>query len=156
VIYTVFLEGAVLILPLFPAEPKLGPVFQQVTQMIPPKFPILLIVPAILLDLLWQRTERWKPWLVALVTGPVFVLPLVAAEWPFASFLMTPAAANRFFGTGYFQYNMPSTSFDVLRRFVEPQQGLALGSGLALAVVFASVSTWLGIVLGRWMRGIQR
>jgi len=155
-IYTVFLEGAVLILPLFPAEPKLGPVFQQVTQMIPPKFPILLIVPAILLDLLWQRTERWKPWLVALVTGPVFVLPLVAAEWPFASFLMTPAAANRFFGTGYFQYNMPSTSFDVLRRFVEPQQGLALGSGLALAVVFASVSTWLGIALGRWMRGIQR
>ena len=73
-IYMAFVEGAVLILPLFPAEPKLGPVFQQVTHFIPPKFPILLIVPAILLDLLWTRTQAWKPWLSALVSGPVFLL----------------------------------------------------------------------------------
>src|SRR5580658_2281240 len=59
-IYTAFVEGAVLILPLFPAEPKLGPVFQQVTHFIPPKFPILLIVPAIVLDLLWSSTQKWK------------------------------------------------------------------------------------------------
>jgi hypothetical protein len=151
-----FLIGAVLILPLFPAEPKLGPVFQQVTQFIPPKFPILLIVPAVLMDLLWSNTRNWKPWMVALATGPVFVLPLVAVEWPFADFLMTKAAANRFFGTGYFQYNMPSTSFDVLRHFVRPESGLTLWSGLALAVVFASLSTWVGMRLGGWMRGIQR
>src|SRR5205814_9464203 len=36
-IYSLFLIGAILILPLFPAEPKLGPVFQQVTHFIPPK-----------------------------------------------------------------------------------------------------------------------
>jgi hypothetical protein len=155
-IYTVFVIGAVLILPLFHAEPKLGPVFQQVTQFIPPKFPILLIVPAILMDLLWRLTPSWKPWLVALATGPVFVLSLVGVEWPFASFLMTKAAANRFFGTTYFAYAEPSTSYDVLRKFVDPQQGWALWSGLLLAMVFASVSTWLGILLGRWMRGIQR
>jgi hypothetical protein len=94
--------GAVLILPLFPAEPKLGPVFQTVTHFIPPKFPILLIVPAILIDLFWSKTQSWKPWLMALVTGPIFVLSLVAVEWPFSSFLMTKAADNRFFGTTYF------------------------------------------------------
>jgi hypothetical protein len=148
-----------LILPLFPAEPKLGPVFQAVTHFIPPKFPILLIVPAILLDLLWSRTDlsgKWKPWQIALATGPLFVLPLVAVEWPFADFLMTKAAENRFFGTGYFQYNMPSTSADVMRRFVEPESGGALWSGLALAMLFAFLSAWLGIRMGRWMRGIQR
>ncbi len=155
-IYTVFVIGAVLILPLFPAEPKLGPVFQTVTHFIPPKFPILLIVPAILIDLLWSRTRQWKPWLVALVTGPVFVLPLVAVEWKFASFLMTKAAANPFFGTTYFAYAEPSTSYDVLRLFVDPDHGMALWTGLGLAMVFASASTWLGIKLGRWMRGIQR
>jgi hypothetical protein len=155
-IYTAFVEGAVLILPLFPAEPKLGPVFQQVTHFIPPKFPILLIVPAILLDLIWSNTRSWKPWLVALLTGPAFVLSLVAAEWPFANFLMTRSAANRFFGTGYFQYSMPSTSADYLRRFVDPEQGATLWSGLALAMLFAFPSTWLGIKLGRWMRDLQR
>jgi len=155
-IYTAFVEGAVLILPLFPAEPKLGPVFQQVIHFIPPKFPILLIVPAILLDLIWSNTRSWKPWLVALLTGPAFVLSLVAAEWPFANFLMTRSAANRFFGTGYFQYSMPSTSADYLRRFVDPEQGATLWSGLALAMLFAFPSTWLGIKLGRWMRDLQR
>ncbi len=155
-IYTVFLIGAVLILPLFSAEPKLGPVFQQVTHFVPPKFPILLIVPAILMDLLWNRTRAWKPWQVALVTGPVFVLSLVAVEWPFADFLMTKTAENRFFGTGYFQYNMPSTSFDVLRRFVAPEEGLALWGGLSLAMLFAALSTFVGIRLGRWLRDIQR
>ena len=156
IIYTVFLIGTVLILPLFPAEPKLGPVFQQVTHFVPPKFPILLIVPAILLDLLWNRKDQWKPWLLALVSGPVFVLSLLAVEWPFADFLMTKAAANRFFGTGYFQYSMPSTSADFLRQFVDPQQGWELWSGLLLAMLFASMSAWVGIKLGRWMRDIQR
>ena len=155
-IYTVFLIGAVLILPLFPAEPKLGPVFHAVTHFVPPKFPILLIVPAICLDVLWSSTRQWKPWLVALVSGPVFVLSLVGVEWPFADFLMTKAADNRFFGTGYFQYSMPPTSFDILRLFVHPEEGWVLWSGLALAALYASLSAWAGIQLGRWMRGIQR
>jgi hypothetical protein len=155
-IYTIFLIGAVVILPLFPAEPKLGPVFQQVTHFVPPKFPILLIVPAILMDLLWSRTRAWKPWMVALATGPVFVLSMVAVEWPFADFLMTKSAENRFFGTGYFQYNMPSASFDVLRKFVNPEHGLELRSGLGLALLYAMLSTLVGIRLGRWLREIQR
>jgi hypothetical protein len=155
-IYTAFVEGAVLILPLFPAEPKLGPVYQAVTHFIPPKFPILLIVPAILLDLLWSNTRSWKSWLVALLSGPTFVLSLAAAEWPFADFLMTKSAANRFFGTIYFGYPESPTSFDVLRRFAAPQQGAELWSGLGLAMLFAALSTWLGIVLGRWMRAIRR
>ncbi|MGA3045370.1 MAG: hypothetical protein ABSD67_02020 [Terracidiphilus sp.] len=155
-IYMVFVEAAVLILPLFPAEPKLGPVFQMVTHFVPPKFPILLIVPAILLDLLWNATPHWKPWLSALVSGPVFVLSLAAAEWPLASFLMTRTAANRFFGTTYVGYGESPRSFDVLRQFADPDHGAALWSGLGWAVLFAVLSTWVGIKLGRWMRGIQR
>lgn len=155
-IYTAFVEGAVLILPLFPAEPKLGPVFQQVTHFIPPKFPLLLIVPAVLIDLLWSRTEKWKPWLTALATGPVFVLSLAAVEWPFANFLMSQGAANRFFGTMYHDYSMPSTSYDVRRMFVHPEYGAVLATGLLLAMLYASLSTWAGITVGRWLRTIQR
>jgi hypothetical protein len=155
-IYTVFLIGTILILPLFPAEPKLGPVFQNVTHFVPPKFPILLIGPAILLDFLWNCTKQWKPWLVALISGPIFLLPLVAVEWPFADFLMSPAAANRFFGTRYFDYGMPSTSADFLRQFVDAQAGWELWSALLLAMLYASISAWVGLRLGRWMREIQR
>ena len=98
--YTVFGIGLVLVLPLFSAEPKLGPVYEPVHQFIPPPFPLLLIVPAFFMDLLLRTTKSWKPWLVSLLAGPLFVLSFVAVEWPFASFLMTGAAKNRFFGTG--------------------------------------------------------
>src|SRR6202521_2916787 len=54
-IYMAFCMAAIWILPLFPAEPKLGPVYQKVTHFIPAPFPILLIVPAFFLDLLREK-----------------------------------------------------------------------------------------------------
>ncbi len=155
-IYTLFLIGAILILPLFPAEPKLGPVFQQVTHFIPPKFPLLLIVPAVLLDLLWGRIGERNKLLVAAVSGPVFILGLIAVQWPFASFLMSKASENRFFATGIHDYGSPSWSAEVSRHFVNPQHGLALWSGLGMAMVYSAISAWLGLMLGDWMRKIQR
>ncbi len=154
--YTLFLIGLILILPLFPAEPKLGPVYQPVHQFIPPLFPVLLIVPAFCMDLLLQNTQRWKPWLIALVTGPVFVLSLVAVEWPFASFLMTNAAKDRFFGAGYLDYGTPPWSHEAMRQFLNPEHGLVLWKGLLLAMIYAAISTWIGLALGKWMRKVQR
>jgi len=154
--YTLVLIGLVLILPLFPAEPKLGPVYQPVHQFIPPLFPLLLIVPAFFMDLILQKTQAWKSWLIALVAGPVFVLALVGAEWPFASFLMTSAANNRFFGAGYLDYSTPSWSYAARRVFLNPEHGLVLWKGLAFAMLYAAISTWLGLALGKWMRKVQR
>ena len=155
-LYTIFLIGLVLILPLFPAEPKLGPVYQPVHQFIPPLFPLLLIVPAFFMDLILQKTQAWKSWLIALLAGPVFVLTLVAAEWPFASFLMTDAAKNRFFGAGYLDYGTPSWTHSAMRQFLNPEHGLVLWRGLAFAMLYAAISTWLGLALGKWMRKVQR
>src|SRR6201987_5810450 len=39
VIYAAVLIAIILILPIFPAEPKLGPVFQPITHFVPPPFP---------------------------------------------------------------------------------------------------------------------
>jgi len=79
-IYMAFTIAEILIFPLFPASPKLGPVFYPVTHMVPANFPVLLIVPAVALDLLWQRTPTWKPWHVAVLSGLLFTLLLVAVE----------------------------------------------------------------------------
>ena len=155
-IYMVCLIAFILILPLFPAEPKLGPVFQQVTHFVPPKFPLLLIAPAILLDLLWRRVGDRNKLMVAAVSGPLFILALVAVEWPFAGFLMTKASENRFFATGYHDFGIPSWSAEVTRHFVDPEQGWVLWSGLGMAMVYSAISVWLGLLLGDWMRKIQR
>ena len=72
-VYMIFAIGEILILPLVPAQPKLGPVFNPVTHLVPAKFPILIIVPALALDLLWQKTQTWKRWKIALVSGFLFI-----------------------------------------------------------------------------------
>jgi hypothetical protein len=156
VVYMFFAIAEIVILPLFPAQPKLGPVYTQVTHMVPAKFPILLIAPAFALDVLWRRTGLRRLWLIAALSGVVFVAVLVAAEWPFANFLMSKGSANRFFGTMYFDYNSRPGSYDQARRFLRPGHGWPLWSGLGEAVLYAALGSWIGLRLGRWMRSVQR
>jgi hypothetical protein len=139
-IYMATIIAEILILPLFPAQPKLGPVFY----------------PGLALDLLWQRTATWKTWQVAIVSGVIFTALLFAVEWEFAKFLLSKASENRFFGTMYFDYGTPANSYDRQRIFYHPQYGLALAKGLGIATACAMFSAWIGLVLGRWMRGVKR
>lgn len=155
-IYTAYTILEVLIFPLFPASPKLGPVFYQVTHLVPAKFPILIIVPAIALDLIWQRTAAWRPWKIAIVSGVVFMALLFAVEWPFASFLMSKASENRFFGTMYFDYNSRPDGYDRLRQFFNPASGMVLASALVMASIYGMISTWVGLRFGGWMKTVQR
>jgi len=81
---------------------------------------------------------------------------LTLVEWNFAKFLLSDASRNRFFGTIYFDYSSRANGPDRLRQFLLPEQGTALYSGLLWATAYASVSTWIGLMFGRWMRGVQR
>jgi hypothetical protein len=144
------------VLQIFPAEPKLGPVYQSVTHFVPPGFPLLLVVGAFFLDVFLQRTQNWQLWLRALIAGPLFMLAFVAAEWPFASFLMTPAAHNHFFATGSASFSTQPHADSVLRRFTAPEHGLVFWHGIGVAMLYAALSTWIGLGLGKWMRKVQR
>jgi hypothetical protein len=157
-IYMGYTVAEILIFPLFPATPKLGPVFFPVTHLVPAKFPVLLIVPAVALDLLWQRTSRWgwKPWRVAIASGVVFMALVFAVEWPFANFLMSKASENRFFGTIYFDYNSRPDGYDRLRQFFNPASGEVLAAGLAMATFYSAISAWVGLRFGAWMKTVQR
>lgn len=152
--YMLFVIGQILILPLFPAQPKLGPVYFPVTHMVPTHFPLLLVVPGLVLDLIRQRAASWHPAISAVVAGFLAMGALVAVEWPFADFLLSPAARNRFFGSGYFSYDASPVS-QVLA-FRMPEHGVHLATGLLIAALYSSIGIWLGGRLGNWMRGVQR
>ena len=155
-IYTLFSIAEILIFPLVSASPKLGPVYFPVTHLVPAKFPILILIPALALDLLWQRTRGWKLWQIAAVSGILFTAVLFLVEWPFASFLMTKASQNRFFGTIYFDYNSRPNGWDRLRVFVEPDSGPRLALGLIRASIYGAFGTGLGWLFGGWMKKVQR
>jgi hypothetical protein len=155
-LYTFVNIALIQILPLFPAEPKLGPVYQHVTHFIPPQFPILLIVPALALDLIWQQNLQWSIWKTSLISGLAYAAVLISVEWYFASFLMTPAAANEFFGTKYLIYSIPPQSYLVRHVFYTYQSTAQLWRGFFFAGIAAVLAVRWGISRGNWMHRVQR
>jgi hypothetical protein len=151
--YTVFMASMVWLFPLFPCEPKLGPVYQPVTHFIPLEFPLLVIVPAFALDLVRARLADWPRWRLAIVLGAVFLAVMVAAEWPFADFMQSPAARNAVFGGDYFAYFIRPEWFIARHEYFPPDD---LVIGFAEALVAAIASSWLGLALGDQMRKVQR
>jgi hypothetical protein len=81
----------------------------------------------------------------------------MAVEWPFASFLMTPAARNWFFHPGNFPYFAPPESASV--RFVFRQMdhsAIQFWRNMVLAFTSSVFSLWIGIVFGNWLRRVRR
>jgi hypothetical protein len=145
------------VLPLFPAEQKLGPVFQRVPYMVPLGFPVLLIAPAIMLDVLWPRMQRLNVWLQGGLAGIVFLLSFAIVQWSFADFLMSPLSRNWVFGTHYQMY-MVSPSAPVARsEFVAYEASRAeFWRGMAIAAATAMAASRMGLAVGAWLRRIQR
>jgi hypothetical protein len=154
-IFMAFWLATIWILPLVPAEPKLGPVYYKVTHLVPAPFPILLIVPAFLLDLLRERLAGRARWVQAAAAGCVFLLSLLAIEWPFAKFLLSPAARNWFFGSHYFDYATRPTSAIAKFIFFDLDRG-EFWTNLALALFFAILTTRLGMAWGDSLRRVRR
>ena len=156
-IYSAIQLGLIWILPLFPATPKLGPVYHQVTHFIPPEFPLLIIVPAIALDLFWSHSRNWNPWSRAGISSLIFVAAACAAQWPFANFLESPLARNPVFGMDYFDYLTPPTT-RYFRHLFTPMEKTALQFWVEMggAVIAAFLTTRLGFSLGGWLREVRR
>lgn len=156
-VYTVFLLGFQWILPLFPAEPKLGPVYNPVTYFVPPQFPLLLVIPALCCDWIWQRYQQRSLWLQSALSGVVFLVVFFAVQYPFSYFLVSDAAKNWFFGSHHFGYYVPVNSY--LRRglfWIPEQSAMQYGIVMGQAVLASFLMTRLGLGLGNWMRAVQR
>jgi len=154
--YTAFLLALLWILPLFPAQPKLGPVMHEVTQFIPAGFPLLILIPAFALDLIWPHISKWRKWKQAIVCGLLFLGTLLPVEWPFADFLQSPLARNAFFGSIYLDYSQGPRSYAALYRFIPTEPAAEFRIGLAIALACAIVSVWLGISAGDWLKRVRR
>ena len=156
-IYMGFLLLLTWIFPLFPAEPKLAPIRFPIRQMMPPQFPLLLIVPAIAMDLVLRRwSERRRGWLLAGALGAVFLVTLFAAQWPFADFLNSEHARNPVFGQHLRPYMLGDQSYFARGEYVNPDTGITLIRGLGIAFLLAVLGARLGLAAGGWMRRVRR
>jgi hypothetical protein len=156
-VYSAFVLILMWVLPLFPAQPKLGPVYQEITHMVPLPFPMLLVVPAFFLDLVWPLFKEAPRWQWAVFGGVAFMTILIAVEWPFATFLMSPAARNPFFSTVDFPYFALPSSPTVRHVFVPWERSpREFWRNMGIGFLFSIASMWIGIFWGGWLQKVRR
>ena len=155
-IYKIVLAGTSWVLMLFPAEPKLGPIYRTITHFVPLDFPLLLVVPALAIDLTWSRVREWRTLKAAAALGAAFLIALLAVQWPFADVLMT-SGRNWFFHADNFVY-WQSVASERFAFQYEPRSlnDLEFAADLLVAYGFAFVASVVGMARGRWMMRVRR
>jgi len=155
VVYTLVMCVQVWVLPLFEGSPKLGPIRTAVTHMVSLDFPLLLLAPAICLDLLMPRIRQRSAWVQAVALGVVFLAVHAATQWPFADFLVSDASRNWFFNTDNIPYQIPPEWLRPMRQFAdEPTMQTVRAFGVAAVLSVLSART--GLAWGNWLRSVRR
>jgi hypothetical protein len=158
-IYMGLMCTAVWILPLFPAQPKLAPIYNPIKNMVPPMFPLLMIFPAFAMDVIFRALGKGRGWkrdfILVLLLATAFLGLFTAVQWEFSKFLISLEAKNWFFaGGGFFTFaDMPNEWWNKFWRVdLDPVNGSTLFFGWLLAVI----SSAAGLSLGNWMARVQR
>ncbi|MEP6768026.1 MAG: hypothetical protein ABJC61_05115 [Acidobacteriota bacterium] len=144
------------ILPLFPAQPRLAPIYNPITRMVPFCFPLLLVFPALAIDLLLARRRAGRDNRLAVFLGAAFFLVLLALQWPFGSFQMTPASRNWFFvGDRYWSYYFhPDAAWRY--GFAEGPAGRPSTAGFLAAAALSVLSARVGLLAGDRLSRVRR
>jgi hypothetical protein len=149
------------VLQLFPATPKLAPIYNAVTHMVPPPFPLLLVIPAFAIDMLLVRFRDGRDWMLAVVMGVAFIGIMLAVHWVWSEFMLSPAARNYFFGADQWDYSNRlgpwrhqfwGLDVDSSGRW-SPTKFL---SGMGVATLLAILSTRAGLAWGKGMSRVMR
>ena len=159
--YMVLWSAMVWLLPLIPGAPLVAPIYHPRDHLLPPPFPLLLVLPALAMDGFLRvfpgRSQRLANWSAAVEAGLAFGLVFIAAQWCFVPFLLSPAADNWFFAGGgrhwpFFLQIDPSaeTAF-----WKTPGDELNVAR-CALALALAVLAARLGLALGTWMKTLRR
>ena len=197
-VYMMFYAVLIWVLPLFPAQPMLAPIYNPVTHMVPPAFPVWLVVPAVVIDLLvgWARRSDgapvpatcnrrpeetnaadgdckspaqaeatdgdcksparwWRDWLRALALGVAFLGLVLAVQWNFSAFMLSPASDNWFFA-GHRHWPYTSNLGPWMNDFWRLDRDPVTVRGLGFALVIACGACRTGLWFGNWMLKVRR
>jgi hypothetical protein len=140
---------------LFPAQPMLAPIYNAVTHMVPTPFPLLLVFPALAIDLLMQRFGDDRDWSLSIVLGLAFVAVMLLVHWYWGGFLLSSAARNFVFGADQWDYSsrLGPWRYEYWNR---DSSTLMLAQGLGIAVLYAIISARIGLWWGKGLSRIKR
>lgn len=158
-VYMLIYAGLVWVLPLFRAQPLLAPIYIPVDRMVPPVFPLLLVAPALAMDLLHlafrQHRGFWWDCLLSILLGAAFCGAFFAVQYNFSAFMLSPQSDNWFFG-GHRHWPYFVKPGEWQGRFWDTVKDPITGQGLLLAMGLAMLKSRIALGVGNWMSRVQR
>ena len=145
-------------LPLFPAQPMLAPINNPIDHMVPPLFPLLLIVPAFAIDLVFLlagRNGKRSRWWLAPVLAAAFVAVFFVTQWNFSSFQLSPASRNRLFA-GDMQWSYGNSPSAYRHEFWDADEDPVTPRRMGTAWLLATAASLAGLGWGSYMARVQR
>jgi hypothetical protein len=129
--------------------------------MVPPPFPLLLVIPAIAVDMLLVRFKDDRDWMLAVVMGVAFIVIMLAVHWFWSQFMLSPAARNYFFGADQWDYTnrLGPWRYQFWGLDVDASGSWSATkflSGMGVATLLAIVSTRAGLAWGKGMSRVKR
>jgi uncharacterized integral membrane protein len=155
-VYMIVVCVMVWLLPMFSARPLTAPIHNPTDHMMPPPFPLLLAMPALVLDSMLARwSSRREAWL-AVVVGIGFFLLFLPTQWFFAEFLLSVKSDNWFFAGGgqHWPFFLKIDQARVM--FWGVKQDPLTWVTVMLAVASATASAWIGLRVGTWLIKLRR
>ncbi len=158
--YMLLWGAMVWLLPLFPARPLMAPIHNPTEHMLPPPFPLLLIIPAIVLDLICAQrmsgTAITRDIVLSALCGVGFVAAFIPTQWFFSKFLLSAAADNWFFAGGGQLWPF-FLKIDAARvRFWDANTNPLTLLTLLLAMAFSTGAAAIGRRAGEWFQDLRR
>ena len=162
-IYMAIIAVMAWVLPLFPGQARLGPIYNPVNHFVPLPFPLLLVVPAFGIDLVRGWVGHGRGWLrdllLVFLSATVFLGLFLATQWFFSAFLISPAAENWFFATknhwGY-QEHLGDWRFKFWSETNPNWNPPVTLKSLLIAWLVALAASRVGLGLGNWMAKVRR
>lgn len=165
-VYMFITAGLAWTLPLFEGHPKLGPITNRVDHFVPLPFPVLMVVPALAIDLIrnaiGQGRAWWRDVITVLLCTVAFVALFSVTQWFFSKYLIGPGGQNWFFAADrHWGYSELPASAGVRRsQFWDamslPRDTALVQKTVLWALLCALISSALGLLLGNWMAKVKR
>jgi hypothetical protein len=159
--YMAIFCAAVWVLPLVPGQPQVGPIYNPMDHLMPPPFPLLLIVPALAMDWILKKirwpARRGVDWRQACWVGVAFFLLFLLTQFIFAAFLLKNSADNWFFAGGgrHWPFFLKINPAGRVAFWTGTTDALD-GANALLALCFSVMSARLGLWVGAWMERVRR
>ncbi|MEC9026658.1 MAG: hypothetical protein VYD20_03145 [Candidatus Neomarinimicrobiota bacterium] len=152
------------ILPLFKAEPLLGPIYRDIDHYVAPYFPVLLVAPAIAIDVIHNKFRNINNFYKAIMMGVSFCIIFLLVQWHFSEFLLSEYARNWFFaGDNTFPYWVRVNENNYKFWFLDwtpygqrTEMERVTFVNFGFLIIFTIIFSYLGTLFGSWIKKVKR